>query len=69
MTNIDLKLKTYDELLLEITVLNTDKYLLQQRIDKAIKIIEQGIDFINPYDANECEKELLNILKGDDTNE
>ena len=30
MATIDIKLKSYDELIFEITKLNTDKYLLEQ---------------------------------------
>ena len=51
---------------------------LQQRIDKAIKYIEQEVVFYDSYDGEDtmledlCEryyKNLLNILNGDDDNE
>jgi len=41
MATIDIKLKSYDELLLEITTLNTNKYLLEQKLNKQRKIIDK----------------------------
>lgn len=43
MSIIDLKLKTYDELTFEITRLNTDKYLLEQKLQQKENIIK-GLD-------------------------
>ena len=34
MSTIDLKLKSYDELIFEITTLNTNNYLLQQKVEQ-----------------------------------
>lgn len=43
MSVIDLKLKTYDELTFEIAQLNTDKYLLEQKLKQKENIIK-GLD-------------------------
>lgn len=51
IATIDLKVKSYDELIFEITRLNTDKYLLEQKVDRLNNII------------NELEKELINCIK------
>ena len=65
MNEINLVKKTYEELQDEVIKLTTDKFLLQNRIDKAIEYIEQndnselGIhqtDFLDKHD-------LLYILK------
>ena len=37
MSVIDLKLKSYDELIFEITTLNTNNYLLQQKVEQLEK--------------------------------
>lgn len=37
MSTIDLKLKSYDELIFEITTLNTNNYLLQQKVEQLEK--------------------------------
>ena len=45
MATIDIKLKSYDELIFEITKLNTDKYLLEQenkQLKKRNKELEDG---------------------------
>lgn len=42
MNEINLKLKSYDELIFEITRLNTDNYLLQQKLDAIKFYIEQS---------------------------
>ncbi len=44
MANIDIKLKSYDQLIFEIAKLNTDKYLLQQenkQLKETLKDIEE----------------------------
>ena len=41
MATIDLKLKTYDQLVFEITRLNTDKYLLEQKLQQKENIINE----------------------------
>lgn len=79
MVNIDLKLKTYEQLQNEIITLNTNNYLkdlkikcLQQRIDKAVEYIEnhtENIDRGRYYEDYVETYKLLNILKGGDTND
>ncbi len=47
MATIDIKLKSYDELIFEITKLNTDKYLLEtenKQLRKVLRINHQIID-------------------------
>ena len=41
MSEINLKLKTYDELTFEISRLNTDKYLLEQKLQQKENIINE----------------------------
>ena len=41
MSEINLKLKSYDELLFEITTLNTNKYLLEQKLNKQKEILDK----------------------------
>lgn len=60
MNEINLKLKSYDELIFEITRLNTDNYLLQQKLD-AIKFYIEQSDIKNMLWG----KEILKII-GDD---
>lgn len=43
---IDLKLKTYDELTFEIAQLNTDKYLLEQKLKQKDNIIKEVREYI-----------------------
>ena len=66
MATIDIKLKSYDELLLEITTLNTNKYLLEQKLNKQRKIIDKVHEEII-LRKNEISgllfKELLKILE------
>ncbi|MBQ1496500.1 MAG: hypothetical protein IIZ40_04070 [Bacilli bacterium] len=45
MATIDIKLKSYDELIFEITKLNTDKYLLQQENKQLKEKIEKLKDY------------------------
>lgn len=46
MSEINLKLKTYDELTFEITRLNTDKYLLEQKLQQKENIIKEIVFFM-----------------------
>lgn len=46
MSEINLKLKTYDELTFEISRLNIDKYLLEQKLEKREKQIQDAIEYI-----------------------
>ena len=41
MNEINLKLKSYDELIFEITTLNTNKYLLEQKLNKQKEVIDK----------------------------
>lgn len=61
---------TYDWLKDEVHCLNTEMNNLQKRIDKAIEYIENNelICFID-YDTKKFKNELLDILKGSDSNE
>ena len=73
MGTIDIKLKSYDELVFEITKLNTDIYLknkeierLNNIIDKAIEYIKAGKTFENKETERTVEKlqnDLLIILE------
>ena len=76
MSNIDIKLKSYDELQFEVMTLTTNSYLkdlkikeLQERIDKAIEYIENCNYETEEYKgyviATIGTEELLDILKGD----
>ncbi len=66
MSEINLKLKSYDELIFEITTLNTNKYLLEQKLNKQRKIIDKVHEEII-LRKNEISgllfKELLKILE------
>ena len=79
MATIDIKLKSYDELIFEITKLNTDKYLLQQENKQLKEDKKKAIEYINERTelsaglyTNYCDgmsrEELLEIL-GDKENE
>ena len=67
MSEINLKLKTYDELTFEITRLNTYKYLLEQKLqqkENTIKEVREYIEKASYFQGNKVlnEKELLEIL-------
>ena len=51
MSEINLKLKTYDELTFEISRLNTDKYLLEQKLQQKEDIIKEVL-----FDLHETRK-------------
>ena len=57
MSEINLKLKTYDELTFEISRLNTDKYLLEQKLQQKENIIKEVREYI------ENNKEYTTIKK------
>lgn len=61
MSEINLKLKSYDELIFEITKLNTDNYLLKQKLENIKFYIEQS-------DIKDMlwGKEILKIIGGND---
>jgi len=46
VSEINLKLKTYDELTFEISRLNTDKYLLEQKLQQKENIIKEVREYI-----------------------
>lgn len=46
MNKIKLRLKTYDELVIEITKLQVDNYLLKQEIDKYKSIVDKATKYI-----------------------
>ncbi len=52
MSAINLKLKTYDELIYEITKLNTDKYLLEKKLQQKENIIKEVSEKLENMDAN-----------------
>ena len=66
MSTIDLKLKSYDELIFEITTLNTNNYLLQQKVEQLENMRKEAIGFTNSHFkemvADEEAQALLNIL-------
>ena len=70
MSEINLKLKTYDELTFEISRLNTDKYLLEQKLQQKENIIKEVREYIESYMPNyDFDKtnliKLLEILEGE----
>lgn len=57
----------FDELSYKLLIIDLKKILqenkqLKDAIEKVRKIIEQGLDFDNPYYADKCEEKLLQIL-------
>lgn len=80
MATIDIKLKSYDELIFEITKLNTDKYLLEQENKQLKEDKKKAIEYIKEnkehrfamnfeYGLNEEELEKLLAILGDKENE
>ena len=73
MSEINLKLKTYDELTFEISRLNTDKYLLEQKLQQKENIIKevreyikqsgQYLEDIKRFKVDVLEPNYLDILK------
>lgn len=72
MTTIDIKLKSYSELIFEISKLNTDKYLLEQEnkhleeeIEEYKRIEQEDLKAFNNYDSilAELEEWLKEIKK------
>lgn len=62
MSDINLKLKSYDELIFEITTLNTNKYLLEQKLNKQKEILDK-IKEIPLKHIDEANEELQIILR------
>ena len=62
MSKLNLKLKTYDELVLEISRLNIDKYLLEQKLEQKENIIKEVREYIQDNSAflNDDEWEVFN---------
>lgn len=68
MSTIDLKLKSYDQLIFEITTLTTNNYLLQQKVEILENIRKDAIEWVehNQYYFPRP-NDLLKILnKGSD---
>ena len=79
MATIDLKLKTYDELIFEITTLNTNLFLKDKEIERYKNIIDEleeeleretnikeedtGLEHNTYIDINKTLKKVLNRLK------
>ena len=62
MSEINLKLKSYDELIFEITTLNTNKYLLEQKLNKQRKIIDKAVSMLELSGGREkISKDFVNI--------
>lgn len=51
MSEINLKLKTYDELTFEISRLNIDKYLLEQKLQQKENIIKEVREYIEKVET------------------
>ena len=56
MNKINLKLKTYDELTFEISQLNTDKYLLEQKLQQKENIIKEVREYIDTLEKQHAYK-------------
>jgi chaperonin cofactor prefoldin len=67
MNEINLKLKSYDELIFEITTLNTNKYLLEQKLNKQKEVLDKIKEYINDYTVFDgsamCKNDLDKILE------
>ena len=64
MGEINLKLKSYDELIFEITTLNTNKYLLEQKLNKQKEVLDKIKEYIKENacydkDIKQCCRDLL----------
>ena len=52
MSELNLKLKTYDQLTFEVSRLNIDKYLLEQKLEQKENIIKEVREYIQDrYDG------------------
>ena len=73
MSEINLRLKTYDELTFEISRLNTDKYLLEQKLQQKENIIKEVREYIEENEYSFIDKhgniqditQFLEILEGE----
>jgi hypothetical protein len=70
MNEINLKLKSYDELIFEITTLNTNKYLLEQKLNKQKEVLDKIKELMNTtpdtnfsYDYVILKNEIYKILE------
>jgi len=62
VSEINLRLKTYDELTFEISRLNTDKYLLEQKLQQKETIIKEVRGYIESYMPN-YDFDKTNLIK------
>lgn len=72
MATIDIKLKSYDELIFEITKLNTDLYLKNKEIERLNNIIDAisnilenygRLEYYYKYNSKYLKSEIINDLK------
>ena len=61
MSEINLKLKTYDELTFEISRLNTDKYLLKEENKRLNNIIKEVREYIEKAQERDEDKESCSL--------
>ena len=73
MTTIDIKLKSYDQLVFEITKLNTDIYLKDKEIARLNKIIDELEKYLTTNIRHSADRHFygnvyykLQELKGDE---
>ena len=62
MSELNLKLKTYDQLTFEVSRLNIDKYLLEQKLEQKENIIKEVREYIESYMPN-YEFDKTNLIK------
>ena len=62
MSELNLKLKTYDQLTFEVSRLNIDKYLLEQKLEQKENIIKEVREYIESYMPN-YDFDKTNLIK------
>ena len=55
MSELNLKLKTYDQLTFEVSRLNIDKYLLEQKLEQKENIIKEVREYIENHSITNME--------------
>jgi len=63
MATIDIKLKSYDELIFEITKLNTDKYLLEQENKQLKSILTELEEWLKETRINSSFTDELTLME------